>query len=266
MGPESRDAPAPPSSTTVGERDDGVALVVGRASPGVAAAQASSGREVHAWDLPTRLFHWALVLGVLCGYVSRHYGDSDFVWHKWNGYTVLTLIVFRVIWGFVGGTTARFRAFFPTPVAMLRYAISLFGSKTQRFLGHNPLGAAMIIVMLIVVSCQAVTGMFNSDDVLFDGPMVPLVSERGVKLAGIAHHYIWRIILALVAIHIAANLFYGFVKREPLIQAMVTGVKPAGDYLDAKEAHGGSPWLAIPCFALAAVVVLGTVRLLGGAL
>jgi cytochrome b len=217
-------------------------------------------------DLPTRLFHWALALGVLCGYVSRHYGDSDFVWHKWNGYTVLTLIVFRVMWGFVGGSTARFAAFFPTPLAMLRYAISLFGPRTQRFLGHNPLGAAMIIVMLIVVAGQAVTGMFNSDDVLFDGPLVPIVSERGVKLAGIAHHYIWQLILALVSIHITANLFYSLVKREPLIRAMVTGVKPAGDYLDAKAAKGGSPWLALPCLALATLIVLGTVRLLGGAL
>jgi cytochrome b len=263
VAPGSRDTRASPLAT-VDERHGGAARRVG--SPENLAEVAPGARPVRAWDLPTRLFHWALVLGVLCGYISRHYGDSDFVWHKWNGYSVLTLIVFRVIWGFVGGSTARFGAFFPTPMAMLRYTISLFGSRTQRFLGHNPVGAAMIIAMLVVVAGQAVTGMFNTDDVLFDGPLVPLASEHTVKLAGIAHHYIWRLILVLVSIHVAANLFYSLVKREPLIAAMVTGVKPAGDYLDAKEAEGGSPWLALPCLALAAVIVLGNVRLIGGAL
>src|SRR6185437_194664 len=92
-------------------------------------------RHVRAWDLPTRLFHWALVLAIADGYVSRHYGDSDFLWHKWNGYAVLTLVVFRVIWGFVGGSTARFGAFFPTPLSMLRYGLGLFRQGAPRYLG-----------------------------------------------------------------------------------------------------------------------------------
>jgi len=237
------------------------------AGPSLRVDASSAGRErVRAWDLPTRLFHWALVLGILDGYVSRHYGDGDFVWHKWNGYTVLTLIVFRVIWGFVGGSTARFLAFFPTPMAMLRYGMSLFGHHSQRYLGHNPLGAAMILALLAVIAVQGLSGLFNTNDILFDGPFVKLVSERTVKLAGVVHHYAFEVILLFVSIHIAANLFYQFVKREKLIAAMVTGEKAADDYLDAQEARGGSPWLALLCLAIAAGLVLGTIRVLGGEL
>ncbi|MFI5014461.1 MAG: cytochrome b/b6 domain-containing protein [Hyphomicrobiales bacterium] len=224
------------------------------------------GRAVPAWDLPTRLFHWALLLLIIDGYVSRHYGYSDLTWHKWNGYGILTLIIFRIIWGFVGGSTARFLAFFPTPMAMLRYGASLIGARSQRFLGHNPLGAAMILAMLLVIFVQGLTGLFNSDDVLFDGPFVKLVSERAVKLAGVLHHYNFELILILVSIHVAANLFYHFIKREPLIAAMLTGEKPAADYLDAQEARGGSSRLAVICLAVAAALVLGTIRLVGGEL
>jgi cytochrome b len=229
-------------------------------------ATTSAPERVRAWDLPTRIFHWLFVTLIVCGYVSRYYGDSDFVWHKWNGYAVLILVVFRLIWGFVGCTTARFASFFPTPRSMLRYGLSIFGSKTEHYLGHNPVGGAMILALLAVVFAQAVTGLFNSNDILFDAPFVKLVSEHTVKLAGVAHHYIFELILLLASIHILANLFYHFVKREPLIAAMVTGHKPAEEYLDCDEAEGGSLWRALICLLVAAVLVLGTIRLLGGEL
>jgi cytochrome b len=207
-----------------------------------------------------------LVLAIADGYLSRRLADGDFTWHKWNGYAVLTLIVFRVIWGFVGGSTARFGSFFPTPIAMWRYGTSLLHAGSRRYLGHNPLGAVMVLALLIAVLAQGLTGLFNTDDILFDGPFVKLASDRAVRLAGIAHHYIWQILLVLMGLHLAANLFYRFVKREPLIEAMVTGSKPADDYLDAAQARGGSSWLALACLVIAAALVLGTVRLLGGAL
>lgn len=232
----------------------------------IAASAVASAQRVRAWDLPTRIFHWALVLTIIDGWVSRYYGDSGFLWHKWNGYAALTLIVFRVIWGFVGGTTARFRAFFPTPLPMLRYGASLIRGKVEHYLGHNPLGAGMVLALLLAIFAQGFTGLFNTDDTLFEGPFLKLVSDRTGKLAGFAHHYIWQLILILVAIHIAANLFYLLVKREPLIQAMVTGQKPAEDYLDFAEARGGPLWLGLLCLVIAAVLTLGAIRLIGGEL
>jgi cytochrome b len=223
-------------------------------------------RMVPAWDLPTRLFHWALVLLIIGGFVTRLYFYSDLTWHKWNGYGVLTLITFRVIWGFVGGSTARFSAFFPTPMAVLRHAGGLLRRDPRRFLGHNPLGGAMVLAFLVAIPAQALTGLFNTDDVFFDGPLAKIATSQTVRLAGIAHHYIWQLILALAAIHIAANLLYQFVKREKLISAMVSGEKPCDDYVDAAEARGGGCGLALVCLAASAAIVLGTIRLVGGEL
>lgn len=231
----------------------------------LAPAEAKSKERVRVWDLPTRIFHWALALAILCGYVSRYYGDADFVWHKWNGYFVLILIVFRIIWGFVGGTTARFVNFFPLPSGMWRYARS-FLRGGERYFGHNPLGGAMILVMLVAVLAQGVSGLFNSNDILFDGPFVKLVSDNAVKLAGVIHHYAFKAIELLVVIHIAAALTYHFLKGEPLISAMFTGKKPADTYVGAAELRGGSLMLALACLAMAAILVLATVRIVGGEL
>lgn len=230
--------------------------------------------QVRAWDLPTRLFHWALVLCVASAWVSYRFaeviGDTTLVWHRCNGLFILTLLVWRVLWGFAGSSTARFQSFVSTPVAAFDYAVGLVRGTAGRYLGHNPLGAWMILAFLAALFTQAGLGLFATDDNdLTGGPLYRLVDEAtnawATRWHGRVFHYV---ILPLVAIHIAANLLYGAVKKEPLIAAMVTGSKPAVDYADGSAANLAARPVARAalCLVAAASIVLGTIFGMGGKL
>ncbi len=233
-----------------------------------------SPAQVTAWDLPTRLFHWALVLCVASAWVSYRFaeaiGDATLVWHRCNGLVILTLLVWRVLWGFAGSSTARFASFVRSPRAAWDYARELRAGTSRRYLGHNPLGAWMILAFLAALFTQAGFGLFAIDDNdLTGGPLYRLVSEAtntwATRWHGRVFHYV---ILPLVAIHIAANLLYGAVKKEPLITAMVTGSKPAVDYADGSRC--GSIAQHVPLLARRCAswqrrsIVLGTIFGMGG--
>ena len=232
-----------------------------------------SGR-VLAWDVPTRVFHWALVLLVLSAWVSYRYSEnfSDHLlkWHRWNGLAILTLMVWRILWGFAGSSTARFSSFVRSPSDAARYARDLVAGRTRLFLGHNPLGGLMVVALLLVLTVQASLGLFTVEhNDLTAGPLYRLVSEAATKTASKWHHLVFdRVLLPLIVLHIAANLFYGLMKREPLIPAMITGRKPAAAYEDASELRpAGRPLVrALALLALSAALVLGTIRLLAGRL
>ena len=120
--------------------------------------------KVTAWDLPTRLFHWALVVSITFAWITYRYaevmGDPTMKMHRYNGYFILSLLIFRVIWGFVGHPTARFRNFLRSPSTALGYGGNLLrGRTTPHYLGHNPLGAYMVIALMTVVAAQAVVGL-----------------------------------------------------------------------------------------------------------
>ncbi len=230
--------------------------------------------QIKAWDLPTRLFHWALVLCVIAAWVSYRFaeaiGDATLIWHRCNGLSILTLLVWRVLWGFAGSSTARFASFVRSPRAAWNYARDLRAGTSRRYLGHNPLGAWMILIMLAALVTQAAFGLFATDEnELTGGPLYRLVSEPASLLAtrwhGRVFHYI---LLPLIAVHIAANLLYGAVKKDPLITAMVTGLKPAGTYED--DAAGGAdnrPVIRAAIYlVVAATIVLGTIFGVGGRL
>ncbi len=227
-----------------------------------------------AWDLPTRLFHWTLVFLVISAWVSFRYAESfsDYLlkWHRWNGLAILTLLVWRLLWGFAGTSTARFSSFVTSPLAALSYARDLFTGRTRRFLGHNPLGAWMVLALVATLFVQATLGLFTVEhNDLTAGPLYRLVSEEATKFASRWHHLVFDwILLPLVVVHVAANVLYGLIKREPLIPAMITGRKPAADYEDLADAKTtGRPMLrAAVLLALAAALVLGTIRLLAGRL
>ena len=118
---------------------------------------------VRAWDLPTRLFHWALVLLMIGAYVTRMY-MTDLTWHIWNGYAILVLIVFRVLWGFVGSSTARFSSFVYWPWTCVRYGLDFLLRRPRQFLGHNPLGSLAVLAMLGLIGLQGVLGLMSYDD------------------------------------------------------------------------------------------------------
>ena len=230
--------------------------------------------KVAAWDLPTRLFHWALVLCVASAWISYRFaeviGDTTLIWHRCNGLFILTLLVWRVLWGFAGSSTARFSSFVRSPMTAWRFARDLAGGRARHYLGHNPLGAWMVLAMLAALFTQAGAGLFATDEnELTGGPLYRLVSEAANAWAtrwhGRVFHYV---ILPLVAIHIAANVLYGRLRNEPLITAMVTGSKPAGAYEDAATAElPNRPVIrAVLCLAVAAALVLGTIFGFGGKL
>lgn len=228
----------------------------------------AGGGRVLAWDGPTRLFKWSLVLLVFDGWLSNEVGGAYPAWHKWNGYAVLTLILFRVMWGFVGGSTARFTKFVALPGRALAYVKAAATGRPQKYLGHNPLGGWMVLALLALVGLQCISGLFSADEdrLVIEGPFVKLVGDATVSFAAKWHHRIFNAIEILVLLHVAANFFYTFVKREPLIQGMATGSKPAAPYVDEASARPGSWAAAAVCLAVAAAIVLGGITAAGGKL
>ncbi|HUS97174.1 MAG TPA: cytochrome b/b6 domain-containing protein [Hyphomicrobiaceae bacterium] len=234
----------------------------------------NSGTTVRVWDIPTRVFHWLLVILIGCGYVSYRFseavGDNTMQWHRYNGYAVLVLIVWRLLWGVAGSSTSRFSTFVPWPWKAARYGLDLVRGRDRHFLGHNPLGTYMVLALLAAVGLQAILGLFSSEhNFLTWGPLTHLISEDMTKKITHWHHtFFWRGLLVLIGLHIVANVLYGLVKREPLIKAMVTGRKPATDYEDAAEAELVATPIrrALGCLAVAAAIVLGGILALGGKL
>jgi cytochrome b len=188
----------------------------------------SFGRTVRAWDWPTRAFHWTLVFCIVSAWVSfrlaDRIGDPTLIWHRWNGYALLVLIVFRVIWGFVGSSTSRFAAFVTWPWSAAGYALDMLRGRKRMFLGHNPLGTWMILALLAAVAAQGMLGLFSLEhNELVAGPLKRLIAHEMSEKVTKWHVWFFNVILALAAVHIAANALYGLVKNEPLIRAMVTG-------------------------------------------
>lgn len=217
-----------------------------------------------AWDLPTRLAKWLLAALVGLAFVSRYWGDDGFVWHQWNGLAILVLVVFRVLWGVVGGSTARFAIFVRGPVAALRYAGGLLRGRPAHFLGHNPLGGWMVLALLSLVAAQGLTGLFTSDDIVVYGPMTPVASDATIRSASAWHQRLYPILLGLIGLHVVANAAYSLLGRDNLVRAMITGRKPALGYADRAPATPGAVGLALLCLAVAATVVFGGIALAGG--
>ncbi|WP_439542017.1 cytochrome b/b6 domain-containing protein [Hyphomicrobium sp.] len=233
-----------------------------------------SGRaaRVPAWDLPTRLFHWTLLGLVVSAWATSEFaeslGDETLVLHRANGLALLTLLVWRMLWGVFGSSTARFATFVGGPRRIVAYARGLITGRSPAYLGHNPLGALMVVALLASLLAIATLGLFATDDNdLAGGPLYRLVGEAANARAAGLHDRIFHVVLLpLAALHVAANTLYTLVKKEPLIQAMIRGTKPAADYADAASVEiPSAPGLrALACLAAAAVIVLGGILALGG--
>lgn len=213
------------------------------------------------WDLAVRVFHWALVALVVALIVSGKIGGNALDWHKRFGYAVLALVLFRILWGFVGGTHARFASFVRGPRHALSYLGEITGRTPARFYaGHNPLGGWSVVMMLLALGVQAGTGLFSNDDIMIEGPLFKLVSkETSDSITGI-HELNAYVVFALVGLHVAAILYYWLVKRDNLVLPMITGRKPLPT--GTAEARGGHPLLALAVFGVAAAIVYYVVMLL----
>lgn len=181
--------------------------------------------KIKVWDLPLRAFHWLLVFTVLAAYITAEFGGALTDWHGRIGALALGLLVFRVTWGFVGSTYARFSNFFPTPARLSAYLKGNWQANGHNPLGHNPLGALSVLALLGVLAALVATGLFANDDIAFQGPLFNLASKSlSDKLTG-WHAFSFNLLLLLVALHLAAITFYFFFKKTNLIKPMVTGSK-----------------------------------------
>ena len=185
---------------------------------------------IRVWDLPIRLFHWLLVVCIAGSFVTINLGDEFIQWHAYFGYSILTLLIFRIIWGFVGSTHARFASFLPTKKAIFDY---LSGSS-PRVLGHNPIGAISVSALIFVLCVQVLTGLFVDDEVSFQGPLAKYVSGSISSFLSEIHEGNQVVIYTLIAIHIAAIWYYKKFKGENLIKPMINGDKEIDPSEEAK--------------------------------
>lgn len=178
------------------------------------------------WDLPVRLMHWGLVLAVLGSWLTRKLEGDWFAWHIRCGYAVLLIAATRIVWGFVGTRHARFSDFVRGPSAILRYLRDGTDAAGQRIVGHNPLGALMVLAMLAMLLAQATLGLFANDQVFSTGPLYGYVSAATSDRLTSLHKQLFDVIVAAIVVHVVAAVFYLLVRRENLILPMVTGRKP----------------------------------------
>ena len=215
--------------------------------------------EVRVWDLPTRLFHWLLALCVatslLTGFFDSVFGSSTFSWHQRSGYCAVGLVVFRVVWGFVGGTYARFGTFLKGPMTIARYLAAQGTVRhTEPSLGHNPLGGWSVVAMLVAIGTQAVTGLFLSlEDYGFQAPLAKYVSAATSDRLNALHGWAAWVVVALVALHLAAIVFYAVFHKTNLVPAMVTGFRRVASARPEQPSRGGNVALGL---AVAAAVGL----------
>lgn len=185
---------------------------------------------IRVWDLPIRLFHWLLVLCIAGSLISVNIGGNAIQLHAYFGYSILTLLIFRIMWGFVGSAHARFASFMPNPKSVLNY----LQGKSPRFLGHNPIGALSVFALLFALSVQVITGLFVDDEIAFQGPFAKYVSNATVSFLSQIHEGNQVVIYTLIAIHIAAIIYYKKFKGENLIKPMINGDKEIDPSEEAK--------------------------------
>jgi cytochrome b len=200
---------------------------------------------VTVWDLPTRCFHWLLLALVVSSFVTGKIGGNLMTYHVWSGETILTLLLFRVIWGFNGSAPSRFCTFLAGPGTVSRYALTLLRRDTPHYIGHNPLGGWSVMAMLLALFIQAGTGLFANDDIATTGPLYKWVSKAASDRLTSIHRLNQDIIIVLVAVH--------------LITPMITGMKQwKGD--PAEDTSQQPLWLAAVAAAVAAGAVYFLVR------
>ncbi len=212
--------------------------------------------KTRIWDLPLRIFHWALAALAVMAWVSVEIME-DLDLHFQCGYGILGLMLFRLIWGFIGPEHARFGAFVKGPSAVLAY---LRGDTSNYRGGHTPLGALSVLLLLAVVGLQATTGLFTDDEYYYFGPLNSYVSDEVVGIMSNLHHLNVNIIFGAIALHLAAIAYYRIVKKENLVTPMVTGKK-----FDSAKSFSAIPHsqlgLAIVIALLVTAAVIGIASL-----
>lgn len=219
-------------------------------------------RTVRVWDLPTRLFHWALVACVLGLVATAYLPGSWIVWHSRLGYTVLALLLFRLVWGFVGGHWSRFSAFVYSPGSVMRYLRGK--AHPDHLIGHNPLGAGSVFAMIVFLLAQVASGLVSDDEIAFTGPLNRFISTANGLGATWYHKQVGQWVLAaLVVLHILAILYYLRGKKDNLIRPMIHGDKVVAHEAASSRDDTGSRLVALVVFGASCGLVYWLVSLGG---
>ena len=218
-------------------------------------------KTLRVWDLPVRLFHWLLVLLIIAAVVTANMGGNLMEWHLRTGYAILTLVLFRIIWGMVGSVYARFTHFIVGPRAIAAYLRGLRSRDAVRLIGHNPLAGLSVLGLLGVVLLQAVTGLFVNDDIAIEGPLFKFISKDvSDQLTWFHSELNINLLYVVIALHVLAIVFYRVRKKQDLLTPMISGDVVTG--LDAPAANDGFMMrlLALVVLALSAAIVYGVVN------
>ena len=220
--------------------------------------QTEAGKKIiRIWDWPIRLFHWLLAILVVVSWSTAEIGGNAMQYHMWSGYAILSVVLFRISWGFVGSDSARFAHFLRGPRAVFGYLRNWFTPHYRPVLGHNPLGGWSVAALVLALLFQASTGLFSNDDIATEGPLYHLVSKAASDLFTQLHGTSFNILLALIGLHVAAIILYWVKHRENLLTPMLTGDKTVD--AGTPEFKQSSAWLALALVIAAAGVVYGIV-------
>lgn len=205
--------------------------------------------SIRVWDAPLRLFHWSLALSVAAAATTGWVGGNLMVWHGRLGLLILGLLAFRLVWGVLGSTYARWSRILAAPLSVGAYLRGQW-----RGAGHSPLGSLSVLVLLGLVGFQTLSGLPASDDIAFQGPLYRLLeAETSAWLTGLHRQAKW-LLLGMIALHLLAIAYYGLVLRRPLVRAMVNG-RHSREYAEQVEARGGSWGAALVALAFAVLVI-----------
>ncbi len=217
-----------------------------------------AARRVLVWELPVRLFHWILVVLVTAAYLTWRLNWMD--WHTWIGYAALTVVLFRVLWGFWGGDCARFAGFLSGPAAALRHLQHALRREPDHQVGHNAAGGWMVVLLLAVLLVQTLSGLLINNDVADEGPLTEILPAPVLNAITAAHAICWDVLLGAVALHVIAILTYAVAKRQDLVGPMITGRKTLPSEVAAPR-HAGA-LRAIVLLAASALTVSALARYL----
>lgn len=212
-----------------------------------------SATRIRVWDLPTRISHWALAALVVFSFTTGEIGGDWLQWHMRSGFAILALLAFRIAWGLVGSETSRFASFVRGPRAFLAYARDIGGQRLRFRIGHNPMGAWMVVFMILVLLAQAISGLFADDEISHTGPLVEKVSNAAVSKMSAFHSYNGWVVASAVVVHVLAIAFYWLRFRDDLVSPMWNGWRT----VDAQAAPPAlrATWLAAVLLAIAAAAV-----------
>jgi cytochrome b len=201
------------------------------------------------------MFHWALAALAVFSFTTGKVGGSWMEWHLKSGYAVLTLLLFRLAWGFIGTTTSRFAHFVRGPRAAIAYARGLWAERRSKAFGHNPLGGWMIVAMLAAFLVQALSGLFSDDEISTQGPLAAKVSNATVSRMSALHSYNEWVLVGLVALHVTAIAIYATAFRTPLAASMVHGWKVVEPGTALPQQRVAGSWRAAVALLRAAAFV-----------